>query len=206
MALGALPLPSPPPPGRALGCREGARTGRCGGSCATRLALPEGPSRAAGSARASEVGRPASPPWRSPHQAARPVPRRVRRLWPCATEAPPPPRLSARPSPPGRAECLRTAVSALAAPGPRPRGRVDAYVREAKPRRRRGKGKKKRHEGGRGKTLFLFLLQTLKRGAGDSASARFRESPRRHLSLLRRTGAGPPEARRRGRDVGPAGV
>lgn len=193
MALRALPLPSPPSrPGRALGCREGARTGRCGWSCATGLALPEGASRAAGSARASEVGHPASPPWRSPRQAVRAVPRRARRLWPCATEAPPPPRLSARPSPPGRAECLRTAVSALSAPGPRPRGRVAAYVREAKPRRRRGKGrKKKRHEGGRGKTLFLFLLQALKRGAGDSASARFRESPRRHLCLLRRTGAGP---------------
>lgn len=166
------PRPPPPPPGRALGCREGARTRRCGWSCATRLALPEGESRAAGSARTSEVGRPASPLRRSPRQAACAVTRRARRLWPCATEAPPPPRLSARPSPPGRAECLRTAVSVLAAPGPRPRGRVAAYVRKAKPRRRRGKGGKKAR-GRKGKNFISFSPPGTEARGRDSASARF---------------------------------
>lgn len=141
-----------------LGAGKGARITRivrCGWSCATRRARRVRAGRAAGSACASEVGSPADPPCRGPGPAARAAPRRARRLWPCATEAPPPPLLSARPSPPGRAEQLRTAVSAIAAPGSRPRSPVAAYVREAKPRGRRGK---KKARGRKGKNFIFFFL------------------------------------------------
>lgn len=128
-----------------------------------------------------------------------------------AGSGPAPPRLRLRRGSP-RARAHRAESSACGqrsprllpqAPAPAAGWMLTSGRRNPEEEEERGK---KKARGRKGKTLFLFLLQTLKRGAGDSASARFRESPRRHLSLLRRTGAGPPEARRRGRDVGPAGV
>lgn len=150
--------PAPPtPPGRALECREGARTARCGWSCAARLSRRVRAGRAAGSAYASEVGSPAGPLCRSPRQASRAAPRRARRLWPCATEAPPPPRLSARLSPPRRAEWLRTAVSALAAQAPAPAAGCLLTSGRRNPEEEEEK-KKKIGTRAEGEKLYFFLL------------------------------------------------
>lgn len=190
---GAPRAPSPQPPRSRPAARLGAGRGR--GRRAAAGAAQHGHPRACEPAERRAAPAPlrwaaqAGPPCRSPLQAARAAPRRARRLWPCATEAPPPPRLSACPSPPGPSRVASD--SGLGACGPRPQPPRPGWLltsRRRNPEEEEEEGGKKRHEGGRGKTLLLFLLQAPKRGAGDCDSARFRESSRRHLRLPRRTG------------------
>lgn len=198
-ALSLSSSPPPTPPGSALGCREGARTARCGSSCAARLSRRVRAGGAAGSACASEVGCPAGPLSRSFPRGSEACPQALAlrhrgSASAVALRAPEPTRPSRVASDSGLTAC---------GPGPRPRGRVSAYVREAKPRRRRGKKKSAR---GRKEKNFIFSPPgTEARGRQLRQRALPRElqgSPQ--LAEAHRSWAR--EARRRGQYVGPSGV